>query len=258
MSEVVAGGLFATAIFSGMLTLLEVGRRSRQRHRARYGAGAGAGLGPVEGAVFGLMSLLLAFAFSGAASRFDTRRMLIVDEANAISSAYLRLDLLEPEVRPALQQKFRDYVDARLALYHVLTDSQRVRTAQELVLVLQQEIWEQAVAAMRDAPVPTIAVQVVPAISAMTTAASSRVAASFIHPPLIVYLLLGMASLLSAVLAGYAMGASDSRNWLHILGFAAIFAVTFYVIIDLEYPRLGHFRIDEFDQLLVAARASMR
>jgi hypothetical protein len=59
-------------------------------------------------------------------------------------------------------------------------------------------------------------------------------------------------------LAGYGMGASESRSWVHILGLAAILAVTIYVIVDLEYPRLGFFQISDFDQLLVEVRAGMR
>ena len=53
----------------------------------------------MEGVIFGLLSLLIAFTFSGAASRFERRRDLIVQEANAIGTAYLRIDLL-PAYRP--------------------------------------------------------------------------------------------------------------------------------------------------------------
>jgi hypothetical protein len=55
--------------------------------------------GAVAAAIFGLMGLLIAFTFSGAASRFDERRHLIVQEANAIGTFYLRLDLLPAESR---------------------------------------------------------------------------------------------------------------------------------------------------------------
>jgi hypothetical protein len=58
----------------------------------------------VEGAVFGLMGLLLAFTFSGAASRFEVRRQLIVQETNAIGTAYLRLDLLPPGDQPKMRE----------------------------------------------------------------------------------------------------------------------------------------------------------
>jgi hypothetical protein len=86
--------VLAIGLFLGMLLLQEIGRRIRLRRLARDPDQAEAGFGVVEGAVFGLMGLLIAFTFSGAASRFDTRRQLVVEEANAIGTAYLRLDLL--------------------------------------------------------------------------------------------------------------------------------------------------------------------
>ena len=69
--------LFAMGLFLGMLILLEVGRRIGARRLAEDSTGATAGVGTVEGAVFALLGLLIAFIFSGAASRFDTRRQLI-------------------------------------------------------------------------------------------------------------------------------------------------------------------------------------
>jgi len=69
--------------------------------------GARAGAGAVEGSVFGLLGLLIAFTFSGAAFRFDARRQLAVEETNAIGTAYLRLDLLPADKQPALRDSFR-------------------------------------------------------------------------------------------------------------------------------------------------------
>jgi hypothetical protein len=86
--------LTTLALFLGMLLLLETGRRLGVRRLASDPEGARAGTGTVEGAVFALLGLLVAFTFSGAASRFDQRRDLIVEETNDIGTAYLRLDLL--------------------------------------------------------------------------------------------------------------------------------------------------------------------
>jgi hypothetical protein len=182
----------------------------------------------------------------------------VVDEANAIGSAYLRLDLLPPEPRQVLQERFRQYVDARLALYRAIPDSTKVQAAYAQGASLQEEIWAKAVTAVREAPLPQLAGQLLPAVSDMFDLATTRLASTRIHPPLIIYGLLGVVSLLCALLAGYGMGASESRSWLHILGLAAILAVTIYVIVDLEYPRLGFFQIADFDQLLVEVRAGMR
>jgi hypothetical protein len=86
------------ALFLGIIFLLEVGRHIRLARMEREGD-AGKGVGAVEGAVYGLLGLLIAFTFSGAATRYDSRRLLIVEEANAIGTAYLRLDLLPAEAR---------------------------------------------------------------------------------------------------------------------------------------------------------------
>src|SRR5499426_1470262 len=116
MDPILTAALFAVTLFLGILLLLEVGRRMGIRRIAKEAEGARAGVGAVEGAVFGLLGLLIAFTFSGAASRFDTRRQLIVEETNAIGTAYLRLDLLPAATQPALREHFRRYVEARLAV----------------------------------------------------------------------------------------------------------------------------------------------
>jgi hypothetical protein len=95
--------LFAAGLFVGMILLLETGRRLGRCRQGKDEEGARAGLGAVEGAVFALMGLLIAFTFSGAASRFDARRQLIVEEANALSTAWLRLDMLPSAAQPELR-----------------------------------------------------------------------------------------------------------------------------------------------------------
>jgi hypothetical protein len=112
----------ASGLFLGTLALLETGRRIGLRRLAKDSEAARTGLGVVEGAIFALMGLLIAFTFSGAASRFDTRRHLVVEEANAIGTAYLRLDLLPSDAQSALRESFRQYVDARLTAYRKLPD----------------------------------------------------------------------------------------------------------------------------------------
>ena len=121
MNPTLIGVLVVGGMFVGMLVLLEIGRRLGERARAGDPA-AKSGSGSVEGAVFGLMALLIAFTFSGAANRFDTRRALVVEEANNIGTAWLRLDLLPATVQPPLREKFRQYVDVRLAAYAKLPD----------------------------------------------------------------------------------------------------------------------------------------
>lgn len=105
------------ALFAGMVVLLEVGQRIGVRRIAADPEGAKSGTGAIDGAVFALLGLLIAFTFSGATSRFDDRRNLIIEETNDVSTAYLRPDLLPASSQPPLRELFRQYLDARLETY---------------------------------------------------------------------------------------------------------------------------------------------
>ena len=262
LNHVVMGMAFTLGLMAAMLLFLEIGRRLGGRHRAKDAEGAREGLGAVEGAVFGLMSLLLAFTFSGAASRFDARRHLIVEETNAIGTAYLRLDVLPPGRQPALRDAFRRYVDARLAVYRRLPDFEAARVEMARATALQGEIWSQAVAACQETGTSAVnnAVMtlVLSSLNQMIDITTTRTVALRTHPPPVVYAMLGVVALASSLLAGYGMAGGGKRSWLHILGFVAMMAITAYVILDFEYPRIGLVRIDAVDQLLVDLRDSMK
>ena len=88
--------------------------------------------------------------------------------------------------------------------------------------------------------------------------ASTRTAATMIHPPAIIFMMLGVLALMSSLLAGYAMAGGKSRSWIHVIGFALILASTVYVILDIEFPRLGFVRVDSFDRILIELRDTMQ
>lgn len=248
--------LLCLGLFVGMLGAFELGRRLGRRQLRKEPSGTVAGAGVIEGAVFALLGLLVAFTFSGAASRFDARRQLIIEETNAIGTAYLRLDLLRPEAQPALRARFREYVDARLDAYRKLPDLSAARAELARGKVVQQEIWQQAVVASSQAPAPA-AILLLPALNQMFDIGTTRTLAASIHPPLTIFVMLGALVLISAVFAGHGMAASKTRSWMHVFGLAVTLAVTVYVIIDIEYPRLGLIRVDAFDRALVELRQAM-
>jgi hypothetical protein len=257
MTEMLTIALFTMGLFFGMLLLLEAGRRIGIRRAAQDPEKARAGLGAVDGAVFGLMGLLVAFTFSGAVARFDARRQLIVEETNDIGTAYLRLDLLPASTQPALRDSFRRYVESRLAVYGKLPDIAAAKDELAKSAQLQRDIWTQTVAACRAAESPATTTLLVSALNAMIDITTSRTMAAQMHPPLSIFVMLFGLCLASALLAGYGMAASTTRSWLHMVGFAAVTALAVYVILDIEFPRFGLIRIDAFDQALVELRESM-
>jgi hypothetical protein len=248
--------LFAVALLVCMLLLLELGRGIGRRRMESDAEGARAGLGAVDGAVFALLGLLIAFTFSGAAARFDTRRQLIVEEANAIRTAYLRLDMLPEKDQPALRDTFRKYVDARLLAYRKLPDIRAERAELAAATKLQGEIWRDAVAACRTDPPATMVL--LPALNAVFDIATTRTMAAQMHPPKVVFGMRAGLALASSLLAGYGMAASRTRSWIHMVTFAAMMALAVYVILDMEVPRFGLIRVEAFDQVLIDVRKSMQ
>src|SRR5262245_11782042 len=107
MSDTTVVLLFLPGMFLGILLFVVIGRRIAARRVAGVTERERAVLNTIETAIYALLGLMAAFTFAGAASRFDTRRTLTVQEANAIGTAYLRLDLLPTAAQPPLREKFR-------------------------------------------------------------------------------------------------------------------------------------------------------
>jgi len=251
--------LIALGQFVGMVALLEVGRRIGIHRRHKDPEGAREGVGAAEGAIFALLGLLIAFTFSGAAARFDSRRHLIVEEANAIGTAYLRVDLVAPDLQPVMRDSFRRYLEARLDVYRKIPDMPAVEAALTEVSRQQKDIWHQAVAATR-APGshPNLTVLLLPALNAMIDITTTRTMAASFHPPTIIFVMLMALALAAALLAGHAMSTAKTRSWTHVVAFAAAVAASLYVILEIEYPRLGFIRVDSFDSALVGLRDLMK
>lgn len=250
--------LLATALFLGMLVAMELGRRHGQHRMRRDPEGIRVGTGAIEGAVFGLLGLVLAFTFSGAASRFDARRQLVAQEANAIGTAWLRLGVLPPDDQSALRELFRRHLDARIATYTDLEAGRLSEVEQDLQAsaALQQQIWNAAQNSCTRDGRPFVCPLVLPAVNEMLDITTTRTAAARSHVPPIVFVLLVVSALLGAALAGHATSGGRERPWFHALAFAAMTSLTVLVIYDLEYPRKGLIRIDATDQVLVELRKS--
>lgn len=254
IDQIALGVIFAAGLLIGMIVLMEVGRRLGRRRAQRDEENARAGLGAIEGAVFALLGLLIAFTFTGAAVRFDHRRELIAQEVNAIGTAWLRLDVVKDDQRAHLRNLFRQYLDERLEGYRLARDPQRAFAQLALAQATQQRIWDSAIAAVQAQP--GTAVVLLPALNEMFDIATLRMLATRMHPPMLIFIMLATLALLAALMAGYGMS-HGRRSWTHIVVFALVMAGSVYIIFDMEFPRLGMVTVESFDQALIDLRASM-
>lgn len=256
-SHLMVAALFVVGTSAGMSAAFVLARHYRRRLEQRHPGGAVGGVGSVNAALFGLLGLLIAFTFDGAAERFDARRRLIVEETNAIGTAYLRLDLLEAHARQELRAKFARYIDARLAIYAALPDVREARRRIPAAEQLQREIWRDAVTACEQKGDSATKMLLVNALNTMIDLTTTRFAAMEIHPPRIVFIMLSLLAIVGVFLVGFEIGDEKTFSWLHVAAFAGILLFTISVVLDFEYPRLGLIRIAPMDHLLVDLRKTM-
>ncbi len=245
------------ALSAGMLLIYLAGYRYG-RHRLREFDEAAEGTGAITGAVFALLGLLIAFTFSGSFNRFELRRQILVQETNAIGTAYLRLDLLPADAQPPLRTAFRAYTESRAALYGLLGDPPAARREIARAQGLQQQIWGGVVAASSGPDYNAARMLLLPAVNEMIDITTTRSIAILTHTPPLIYATLFALALACAGLAGYGSSASDKLSYVHMLGFVVATTFTLYVTLNIEFPRHGLVSLDRVNQALVELAESMR
>lgn len=250
MNEYSVSLISCVALAVGMVACGLIGHRVGRRRFLSDPQSSELSTTTVDAAILSLLGLLVAFTFSNAASRFDFRRQLIVQEANAIGTAWLRLDLLPPDPQPALRGLFLDYVRSREEFWRLLSDRDAALAEYTRSNELQDQIWQTAVDATRDETSGDARKLLLPAINEMIDVTNTRLTAIQSHPPLIIFLLLGALALASAAIVGFGMAKSPSPSYPHIVGFALMAALALIVILDIEYARYGLVTLDRTQQLL--------
>ena len=246
-------------LFLAMLLFFELGRQLGIVQAARLGESVRSGLGAVDGVVFAVVSLLLGFTFHGANTRFDRRRDLVANEVVAISAAWSRIETLPAEQQQGIRAAFRRYVDSVITSY---TDTKRVGSPESKqqhadTTRAQNETWQLSIDACLSERGEKARMLLLPSLNEMFHSVEKERLARRMHPPRVIWVMLGLATLAAALFAGYSMSASPVRNWLYIVGTAATISIVTYVILELEYPRLGLIRVDAFDRVLLDLRATM-
>lgn len=257
MNAVTWSAGIALVVLVGTLIALDIGFRWGRRDAARGIAAAHEGISAVEASSFALLGLLLGFSFAGATTRLEEKRTLLVNEANAMSTAYQRVDLLPAASQPAIREQFVALLAARLRVYDDRDDEARAQADYQAVTDAQQRIWTLAVAAINPSR-PDLTIPVLAPINEMMDITTSSWVSFHSHLPTFIVLLLLVTAILSGLLAGYAMAKRARRSWFHVSAYAVLLSLTIYAVLDLDYPRVGVIRIDAAHQALVDLRALIK
>lgn len=246
--------ILAVLLFVGMSLCLRAGAHLGRRRHDQHGESGLSGTSAVDSAIFSIFGLLLAFSLNGAAGRYELRRDLIRQEADAIGAAYQRLDFLPADQQPALRSAFRDYVDLRLKPEHKSQEGRASDLAE--VTKLQARIWT-LVTAGAETKTPTQINSVAPPINLMFDATTRRMVVTNNHPPKIIFGLLFTLSLLAAAIAGHLMWRATALSWLHTYGFVFAVCAVMFTILDLEYPVLGLIQLNSPDRVMIDLKQEM-
>ena len=234
-----------------VLLSVEFGYRLGKYRRRRREEEKEAPLGTMVGAELGLLAFILAFTFGLAAARFDTRRQVLLDEANAIGTTYLRAGML-PERGEQIRDLLRDYVAVRLEAVQPGKLSEGIRRSEDI----QQKVWTEAETVGQKNPNSIVVGLFVQSLNQMIDLHAARMQTGLrSRIPGAIWVSLFAVAALSLATMGYHAGLSGTRRSLAILAVAVTFSVVIELIADLDRPQEGVLRVSQ--QALLDVRRAM-
>jgi hypothetical protein len=246
--------LISIGLFVALLIGLDAGRRIGRRMNVTK---EDIGIGAAEGVVFGVFGLIVAFTFSASASRFNERRKLIADQANALGTATLRLDALDPSDRRVIRQKMLEWVQQAQNMSATEGDAAGREAALARAGALQGDVWRLAAAAVEKKQQPTLWTFVMSPINDWTDLSSTRQAEANLGTPPMIMPTLIVLSLISSLFVGFQMSLYRRHSLLHHVAFAGMLSFLILVIFDLNHPRSGLIQVGAIDQNMTQVEQSL-
>ncbi|MEK6705289.1 MAG: hypothetical protein AABZ06_05830 [Bdellovibrionota bacterium] len=229
--------LIATMLLFGILAFYFMGVKIAKFKKLRDPESKADGVGPLEGALLGLLALLLSFTFGQSASRFDDRRALIIQESNDIGTVILRSDLYPDAIGARFKEDLKKYVEKRIVYYHSI-DEEKINRARVEAEEISTRLWKMAVTLSKNSPNIIRDNQMIPALNAMIDIVTSRDASRLASvPSLIVYLLVSLI-VLGSFIVGYSRK-TKKHDWVILSMYAFMTTATTCAILDLDRPRQG-------------------
>lgn len=240
-------------LFTLIITCYVIGSRVGKWQKKVNPDGKSEGVGPLEGALLGLLSLMLSFTFSSANSRFESRNNLIGEEANEIHSALMRSDLYPDSIRVSYRQDLKQYVQARIAYYDAHNDTKKIAAAVKEAKRIMARIWDRTADLSRPTTSSMPHSLMIATVGKLTDLISSRESARIKQvPDLIIWLLISL-SLLGSFIIGYARK-EKKKDWIIISVYTVMNVATIFTILDLDRPFSGVIKTDMMEAKIVALR----
>ena len=215
-------------------------RKARYPHVAESSASAQA---HIIGAIFGLLAFVIGLTFSIALERFDARRGLVLEEANAISTAYLRASLLDEPDRALIQKTLREYAQTRVAPEGIWNEHAEAQMT--LSVALRTQLWDQTRTAVFPVRETEMASYFLEAINDVLNVGTRRQVAGRAHIPTRIMDVLFIYNAVAAALLGYMLGEQPGGNREATAVLLVLFAMMIMTIVDLDRPQAGALQVPQ-------------
>ena len=236
----------AVTLFIAIVLCNEIGFRAGYFIQSRTDSEVKALTGSIQASILGLLALLLGFTFSMSVQRYDNRSIALIDEANAIGTAVLRVQLLPEEYKEDANKLFREYVNLRVSIGKLnLTKLKERNIYNKKIAVLQGKLWALAVSATNADPRPVTTGAFVKSLNDVIDSQGRRNALQQMHVPEMVFILLFVVFISSGGIMGYSAGLSGKRIVAPIILVSLLFTLIVFIIIDLDRPKRGLIEVNQ-------------
>jgi len=249
-----AAEVLVTILLVLMLVCIYAGWKVGLKRMKTNAEREGSAMGTTISAMLGLLAFLLAFTFGMSASRYDTRRENIVDEANAIGTAILRADLYPEEERTAFRNDFHHYLEARIRYFEVGQDIVEAEKAKSEADTYGTQLWARAAKLSHQPDRYAATLQMIPALNDMLDISTTRLMAELARVPDSIVTMLFVLSLATAFYLGYSSAGKERLDWFVAVGFCVLTSVVVYITLDLDRPRRGLIRLNTSHQAMMELR----
>lgn len=233
-------------LFIGIMLTVEIGFRIGSYLQQNTDEEMKQLTGAIQGSILGLLALLLGFTFSMSMQRFDNRSHAVIDEANAIGTAVLRTELLQPPHSDQAASLLKQYATVRVELSKVdLVDITERKRHSKQVVALQNQLWNIAIRAANDDPRPVTSGSFITALNDMIDAQGKRNALLQMQVPESVLFLLFAIFLTTGGILGYSSGLGGRRVIAPTAIMALLIVLIVFIIIDLDRPRRGIIQVNQ-------------
>jgi hypothetical protein len=234
--------LFLVVLF----VAVEIGFRfGLRQHHAESSAEKRARGDVTLGSMLALLGLMLAFTYAFTLSRADARKQSVVEEANAIGTAFLKADLLPEPGRSEVRERLLDYARTRVVTRELIKDPSARQKFITRTMDAQSQLWPATKRALQGSALGPYEASMVQAVNDVLDAHTRRLTAAFDHMPEVVSVLLLLIAALSLAVAAHNAGLSGRMNRWRMSGFTLILAALMLVILDFDRPQVGFIMLNE-------------